>query len=258
MNSSMSGSVNARVGATEVDTQTSIAEGPTIYTRIPRLPQAVIAGLANCGVSTVVEALGPIAGPQQWMGYGMVRRTTRSTVAGQAITAVCGLADNLMMHAALQTAGRGDVLVVACGRSIGAQWGELVSTAAQAQGLTAAVVDGAVRDVDAIETIDFPVWATMVCPLGATKDTLGWVNRPLTCAGVHVEPGDVVVADGDGVVVVPFADAHAVLAKANARREREAEIRIAAKGGQLPGEQTGTYAHLESRGIKRIEGTWNE
>jgi 4-hydroxy-4-methyl-2-oxoglutarate aldolase len=177
-------------------------------------------------------------------------------VAGQAVTAATGLSDNLMMHAALRVAQAGDVLVVACNGSLGAQCGDLVATAAKTRGLAAIVTDGAVRDVDAIEDIGFPVWAHVVAPHGARKDVPGWVNRPVTCSGVHVCPGDVVIGDGDGVVVVPMGRAPEVLEAGQRRAQQEDRSRRAIADGALPGDLSGIYEHLDGVGIVIIESAW--
>lgn len=229
---------------------------PSIHKAIPRLAAELVADLTRCGVATVVEALGPVLGPQQTMDPRIKRRSTRRTVGGQAITAANGLADNMMMHAALRFALAGDVVVVACAGSPGAQWGELVTRAAIFHKLAAVVTDGSVRDIDEIHSLGFPTWAAAVRPLGARKDVPGWVNRPVNCGGVSVAPGDVIIADGDGVVVVPHALASETLRRAQARVERENATREAAASGRLPGELSGVYAHLNELKIATADEPW--
>lgn len=241
-----------------MDSEPYGAHGPVIYAKIRRLEADLVEGLRRCGVATIVDALGPVAGPQQLMDSSMVRRSSNRLIAGQAVTAVGGLADNLMLHAALRVASTGDVFVVACGRSLGAQWGELVARAALARGMAAAIIDGAVRDVDALETLGFPVWSTLVSPLRARKAVPGWVNRPINCAGVRVEPGDIIVADGDGVVVVPFAAAAASLQRAERLKGEESAIGRAAAGGVLPGELSGLYKELDGLRIPQLDTTWGQ
>ena len=229
---------------------------PIIYSKIQRPSGAIVAALQSCGVATVVEAMGPVIGPQQTMVDTMVRRTTKACIAGPAVTAACTLADNLMMHAALQLAKAGDVIVVEAGRSLGAQWGELVAQAALSKGITAAVIDGPARDIDAIEALGFPVWSTIVSPLGAAKHGLGYVNCPVSCGGVSVVPGDVVVADGDGVVVVPWKSLEEILEAAQARKIREEDTKKKASEGILPGDLSGFYDYLNTSGIRTIETAW--
>jgi 4-hydroxy-4-methyl-2-oxoglutarate aldolase len=229
---------------------------PVIHEGIHRTPTELVQVLQGAGTATVVESMGPVVGPAQTMGPAMVRRTTRARVAGPAITAASGYADNLMMHAALRVARAGDVMVVTAHGSPGAQWGELVAHAAMSKGIAAVVIEGAVRDVDDIDQLGFPVWSTAVAAPGARKEVLGWVNRPVSCAGVRVEPGDIIVADGDGVVVVPRRMVPEVVAAAEQRLERERGIRSAARAGRLPGELTGSYERLDASGIRVVPEPW--
>ena len=207
--------------------------------RFGTIDGAIISRFRKAGVATVVEALGVPRGFRQTMTEGMVRRTTQRGIAGQAVTAANGLADNLMMHVALEVAERGQVLVLAGSGPFGAVWGEMVAIGAASKGLAGAVIDGSTRDVDAIERLGFPVWSTSVRPFGATKRVSGTVNLPVTCAGVHVSPGDLIVADGDGVVVVPRESVNQTLEATERRLEREVRIREAALGGVMPGTFTG-------------------
>ena len=203
---------------------------------------SIISRFQEAGVATVVEALGVPRGFQQTMAESMVRRTTKRCIAGQAVTAANGLADNLMMHVALELAERDQVLVVSGAGPFGAVWGELVAVGAATKGLAGAVIDGSIRDVDGIERLGFAVWSTAVRPFGASKRASGSVNLPVSCGGVHVCPGDVVVADGDGVVVVPQGLVTETVEAAGRRSLREVPIREAALGGVMPGSFTG---HIE-------------
>lgn len=200
---------------------------------------AIISRFQKAGVATVVEALGVPTGFQQTMTEAMVRRTTERGIAGQAVTAANGLADNLMMHVALEIAERGQVLVLSGSGPLGAVWGEMVALGAATKGLAGVVIEGSTRDVDAIEQLGFPVWSTSVRPLGASKRASGSVNLPVTCAGVRVSPGDLIVADGDGVVVVPQEAVAETLEATERRLQRELLIREAAAGGTMPGTFTG-------------------
>ena len=201
-----------------------------------------LATFQRAGVATTVESLGVPQGYYQMMSPEMVRRTSQLCIAGQAVTVANGHNDNLMMHVALEVAGSGQVLVITGTGPMGVSWGEMVTVGAMAKGITGVIVDGSARDVDGINRLGFPVWATSVRPFGAGKEAIGSVNRPVMCAGVHVSPGDVVVADGDGVVVVPYGQVAAVAAAASVRTEREVGLRLAAEGGAMPGRVAG---HLD-------------
>ncbi|MDE0167998.1 MAG: RraA family protein [bacterium] len=214
--------------------------------RFATIDGAIISRFRKAGVATVVEALGVPRGFQQTMTESMVRRTTGRCIAGQAVTAANGLADNLMMHVALEVAERGQVLVLAGSGPFGAVWGEMVSVGAATKGLAGAVIDGSTRDVDAIERLGFAVWSTAVRPFGAAKRASGSVNLPVTCAGVRVSPGDLVVADGDGVVAVPQELVAETLEATERRLQREVLIREAAAGGLMPGTFAGHIADVVS------------
>ncbi len=141
-----------------------------------------------------------------------IRARTSLPVAGLAITVNCRPADNLMLHKAMQIAKPGDVLVVTTsGNTTSAVFGELMCHSAVAARLGGLVVDGAVRDVEGMTRLEFPVFSRSVCPGGCDKDGPGEINVPISCGGVVVMPGDVIVGDDDGMVVVPRTDASDVL-----------------------------------------------
>ena len=224
---------------------------PMIRSMPPPISPEELAIFQLAGVATTVESLGVPDGYHQTMSPEMIRRTTRLGIAGQAVTVANGHNDNLMMHVGLEISRAGQVLVITGTGPMGVSWGELVTTGAIAQGLIGVIVDGSARDIDEIERLGFPVWATSVRPFGANKRAIGQVNGPVLCAGVHVSPGDVVVADGDGVVVVPHANAGVIAEAAAARTEREGPLRSAAEAGTMPGRAAG---HLDGMDIHGRHG----
>ncbi|MBX5467343.1 MAG: 4-carboxy-4-hydroxy-2-oxoadipate aldolase/oxaloacetate decarboxylase [Firmicutes bacterium] len=176
---------------------------------------------------------------------------TGVAIAGRAVTAICAPGDNLMVHVALQVIQPGDVLVVGSWAPLpNAVLGELLATGFRAHGAAGAVVDGGVRDVQAIRALGFPVWADHVTPLGNTKSQPGWVNAPVVVGGVTVHPGDFVVADDDGVVVIPGGDVAAVLRQAEARREREALARARFARGEFSVDFYHLGPTLEALGVR--------
>lgn len=158
--------------------------------------------------------------------------STATRVAGTALTVSAPPADNLVVHKAVTLASPGDVIVVdAKGYAEAAIWGELLSLSAQAHDIAGTVVDGAVRDLDDLDELGYPVYARSVCPRPPEKCGAGAINVPVTCGGRTVEPGDIVVGDRDGVAVIPPAQAADVRSAAEAKLQREANLQAEAKSG---------------------------
>ncbi len=154
-------------------------------------------------------------------------------VAGRAFTARCHPGDNLAIHRAVAAAESGDVLVVDAGGHVAGYWGEVLAVAAQARGIQALIIDGGVRDSVAQRRRGFPVWARGVSILGTVKVTPGAIGEPITCGGVPVRTGDYVIADDDGVVVIPHERAAEVIEAARQRVEKEADLMERLAAGEL-------------------------
>jgi len=155
-------------------------------------------------------------------------------VCGTSITVDCPAADNLTLHKAIEVAAEGDVLVVDAkgNKEAGGMWGEIMTTAAQTKGIRGVVIDGAVRDVRALLDLRFPTFASAISPGGTVKKTLGSINTSIICGGVAVHPGDVVIGDADGVVVVPMNIAEDLITKAEEREDAETEIKKRLRMGE--------------------------
>jgi 4-hydroxy-4-methyl-2-oxoglutarate aldolase len=195
----------------------------------PRVSASTIDGFRGVGSATIADAMGRFG----FMDPAIESRTG-VVVCGLATTVRCRPGDNLMLHKALELAAAGDIVVVdTCGNRTSAVFGELMGKTAVARQLGGLVVDGAVRDVQPLTSMRFPVYSRTVCPGGCDKDGPGEINIPICCGGVVVNSGDVVVGDRDGLAVVPAAHADEVLelvAKVVQReRARVAEI----EGGVL-------------------------
>lgn len=170
-------------------------------------------------------------------------------VAGPATTFLTPPGQNLALQAALEVARPGDVVVGSAGGSATALWGMTVTLAASARRIAGAVVDGCARDIADIREERFPVWCASVSPRGARKDVFGAVNVPIVCAGVLVRPGDLVLADDDGVVVVPLEEAEDVVARSEERRSRELEMVPLLRSGSTPFQLLGLAESLSEKGV---------
>jgi len=216
-----------------------------------RTDATTLAGLAALGVSTVHEAdgrrgaLAPVIRPIQ----------DGARIAGSAVTVSCHPGDNLMIHAAVETCRPGDVLVVTTtSPSTDGMLGELLATSLRAHGVIGVVIDAGVRDVAELRAMGFPVWARAISPQGTVKSSPGSVNIPVVCAGQAVRPGNAVVADDDGVVVVPRDRAEAVLALGRQREAGEATKRERLAAGELGMDIYGLRELLARLSVTYVDG----
>lgn len=195
------------------------------------LPDAVLAKLEPVAEAALLhEALGKRGA----MNHDVRPAWPGAKVLGRALTIRSAPGDNLMLHVALSIARPGDVLVATVDGFLEAGiWGEIATVAAQVRGVRGLVTDGAVRDTEMIAKMNFPIFSRGLSIKGTTKRQKGELNRPIVLAGAVVNPGDLIVGDADGVVVVPAADVDAAIAKANEIREREAGIMDRLRRGEL-------------------------
>lgn len=221
-----------------------------IVRNIDRADSSVIDRLAVAGTATVHEAIGRVG----YVGPHLKPIQLDTKIAGSAVTVLSHPGDNIMIHAAVEMCQPGDVLVVAnTAPSTHGMFGDLLATSLMARGVRGLVIDAGVRDTADLRSMGFPVWAQHVSCQGTVKNSPGSVNVPVILGGVTVQPGDVVCADDDGVVIVERADAAWALERSDARLAREEQMRVTLESGELGVDVYGLRQKLNDMGVEYID-----
>jgi 4-hydroxy-4-methyl-2-oxoglutarate aldolase len=220
---------------------------PVIVTDPPKADPEYVEMLAGYGVATVHEALGRTG----LLGTHLQANQQGTRIAGTAVTVLSWPGDNLMIHAAVEQCGEGDILVVTTtSPSTDGMFGELFATALKHRGVRGIVTNCGIRDTAELREIGFPAWSAAVSAQGTVKATGGSVNVPIVFAGEVIRPGDVILADDDGVVVVPRELARDAAEKSRAREDKEAATRAAFLEGELGLDRYGLRETLARLGVR--------
>ncbi|HWK68311.1 MAG TPA: 4-carboxy-4-hydroxy-2-oxoadipate aldolase/oxaloacetate decarboxylase [Rhizobiaceae bacterium] len=229
-----------------------------IYTRIPSCDQALVEEAGKFGVADLHEALDLVTGRMALMHHAIRPLNGGLRISGQAVTAFNYPADGLFLHKAVQLVKPGQILVIAnSGNAPSTMFAELVALAALKNGAVGVIADGSIRDTDALREMKFPIWSASIHAGHVEKRGPGAVNIPVVCGGALVEPGDIIVADHDGVICIPRSRLEATVAGARERAAREVVIRERIDNGETLFDILDLQTSVDRAGAVQHDSTWN-
>lgn len=232
---------------------------PVVYSDIPAIDPALLERAKGFAMADLHEGLGAVAGREGLMAPAMRPLFQGARICGQAVTCYNYPGDNLMLHVAIKLAKPGQIVVATNGGSSqGALWGEMVTVFSRLKGLGGAVVDGAIRDTAPIAEMGFPVFSTSISASHPEKRGPGSANVPVVVAGITVNPGDVIVGDNDGVLVIPPRFLKAAMDAAQSRVDKETGFRAKLQEGKTMFELLNLQPLLDAAGVVQKPGIWRD
>ena len=220
-----------------------------VFRNITRAAPQTVAALGKAGAATVCEAMGR----KNLLSTNLRPIYPGASIAGSAVTIKAPFGDNYMVHVAIEFLQPGDILVLAPDQvDKMAYFGEMMATSAKACGCAGLIIDAGVRDIQALKDMEFPVWASSICAAGTNRKALGSVNVPILCGGVEIKPGDIIVADDDGVCCVSVTGAERVAELAQSKANREADIQPRLAAGEQGLDVYNLRAKLNKLGIEYL------
>ncbi len=230
--------------------------GNRIFLKKPEAPQELLDAFSTIPAANISDTMGRLVGMHPRI---KLQSTPKNPInVGRALTIKTRSGDNLMLHKALNMAKPGDVIILSNdgGESYRSLIGEIMFTYLASRGAAGIIIDGPIRDIDAVRKMEMPIYATGTNPAGPYKEGPGEINVPISCGGISINPGDIIVMDEDGVIVIPLQEAETVLKNARAFQEKDEAKLLAAQEGRAKREWVD--ALIEKKEVEILDKAWNE
>ena len=230
--------------------------GNRIFLKKPEAPQELLDAFSTIPAANISDTMGRLVGMHPRIKLQSAPK--KPINVGRALTIKTRSGDNLMLHKALNMAKPGDVIILSNdgGESYRSLIGEIMFTYLASRGAAGIIIDGPIRDIDAVRKMEMPIYATGTNPAGPYKEGPGEINVPISCGGISINPGDIIVMDEDGVIVIPLQEAETVLKNARAFQEKDEAKLLAAQEGRAKREWVD--ALIEKKEVEILDKAWNE